>query len=198
LSKLHSKLRLFFVISVALTTAILFTSCGSNKDSNTEFDPESSQIATINMSSSAFEDGDSIPTEYTCDGNNTSIPLRWSDVPDGTRSIAILVDDSDASAGIFRHWYVYNIPSGTRSIPAEQANTIKLNDSIRQASNDFDNIGYSGPCPPVGQEHEYVFFIYALSESLNFNDDATALDVSAALRGKVVGTGSFSGIYARR
>lgn len=67
-----------------------------------------------------------------------------------------------------------------------------------QALNDFEDIGYSGPCPPMGEEHEYVFFIYALTEQLELDGDATALDVSAALRGKVVGTGSFSGMYARR
>jgi len=186
------------LVAVVLATAILLTGCGSGNDNDPEFDPKSSLIATIDISSAAFEDGDSIPPEYTCDGNNTSPPLRWSDVPGGTRSIAILVDDPDAPAGIFRHWSVYNIPSGTRSLPAGQASTIKLKDSTRQTINTFDNIGYSGPCPPEGQEHEYVFFIYALSEPLNIRDDATALDVSAALRGKVIGTGSFSGMYVRR
>ena len=186
------------MVAVALATAILLTACSSGDDSDIEFDPESSLIATIDISSAAFEDGDSIPFEYTCDGNNTSPPLRWAEVPGGTRSIAILVDDPDATAGIFRHWSVYNIPSGTRSLPAGQESTIKLKESTRQAINTFDNIGYSGPCPPEGQEHEYVFFIYALSESLDLDDDATALDVSAALRGKVVGTGSFSGMYVRR
>jgi Raf kinase inhibitor-like YbhB/YbcL family protein len=186
------------LVAVVLATAILLTGCGSGSDNDPEFDPKSSLIATIDISSAAFEDGDSIPPEYTCDGNNTSPPLRWSDVPGGTRSIAILVDDPDAPAGIFRHCSVYNIPSGTRSLPAGQASTIKLKDSTRQTINTFDNIGYSGPCPPEGQEHEYVFFIYALSEPLNIRDDATALDMSAALRGKVIGTGSFSGTYVRR
>ena len=198
MSKSLSQLRFFSVISIALATAIFLTACGSSDDNDTEFDPESSLIATLNISSAAFEDGASIPVEYTCDGKNTSIPLRWSDVPGGTRSIAILVDDPDAPAGIFRHWSVYNIPSGTRSLPAAQANTVKLKDSTRQAINDFDDVGYSGPCPPEDEEHEYVFFIYALSEPLDLDDDATALDVSAALRGKVVGTGSFSGMYTRR
>ncbi len=194
----HSQIRIFSFTAIVLATAIFLTACGSGNDSDTEFDPESSLIATLDISSAAFEDGDSIPVEYTCDGNNTSPPLRWSDVPSGTRSIAILVDDPDAPTGIFRHWSVYNIPSGTRSLPTGQASTIKLKDSTRQAINTFDNIGYSGPCPPEGQEHEYVFFIYALSEPLDLDDDVTALDVSAALRGKVVGTGSFSGMYVRR
>jgi Raf kinase inhibitor-like YbhB/YbcL family protein len=194
----HSQIRTFSLIPIVLATAIFFTSCGSGNGNNTEFDPESSLIASLAISSAAFADGDSIPVEYTCDGNNTSPPLRWSDVPGGTRSIAILVDDPDAPVGIFRHWSVYNIPSGSRSLQAGQANTVKLKDSTRQAFNTFNKVGYSGPCPSEKQDHEYVFFIYALSEPLDLDDDATALDVSAALRGKVLGTGSFSGMYARR
>ena len=194
----HSQLRFFAVISVALGTAIFVTACGSIDDNDAVRDPESSLIATISISSAAFDDGDSIPVDYTCDGKNTSIPLRWSDVPSGARSIAILVDGHDTPAGILRHWSVYNIPSGTRSLSGAQSNKVKLKDSTRQAINDFGDVGYSGPCPPEGQEHEYVFFIYAVSEPLDLDDNATALDVSAALRGKVVGTGSFSGMYARR
>ncbi|MDE0592170.1 MAG: YbhB/YbcL family Raf kinase inhibitor-like protein [Dehalococcoidia bacterium] len=195
---LPSQIRTFSFIAIVLATTIFLTACGSGNDNKTEFDPESSLIASLVISSAAFEDGDSIPVEYTCDGNNTSPPLRWSDVPGGTRAIAILVDDPDALVGIFRHWSVYNIPSGSRSLPAAQPKMVKLKDSTRQAFNSFDNVGYSGPCPPEGQEHEYVFFIYALSEPLDLDDDATAFDVSTALRGKVVGTGSFSGMYARR
>ncbi len=81
---------------------------------------------------------------------------------------------------------------------ADQPGTTQLENSTRQAVNDFGEIGYGGPCPPEGEEHEYVFFIYALSEQIELDVDATSSDVSAALRGLVVGTGSFSGMYARR
>ena len=181
-----------------LTTVIFLTACVSGNDNNNVFDPEISPITSLDISSAAFENKDSIPVEYTCDGINTSPPLRWSDVPAGTRSIAILLDEPESPVGIFRHWSVYNIPSGYRSLPAGQPNIVKLKDSTRQAFNTFDKVGYSGPCPPEKKDHEYVFFIYALSELLDLDDDATALDVSVALRGKVLGTGSFSGIYARR
>ena len=194
----HSQIRRFSLFPIVLATAIFFTSCGSGNDNNSEFDPERSLIASIAISSAAFDDGKSIPVEYTCDGNNTSPHLRWSDVPAATRSIAILVDEPDTPEGILRHWSVYNIPSGYRSLPAGQANIAKLKDSIRQASNAFDKVGYSGPCPPEGKDHEYAFFIYALSEIIDLDDDANPLDISTALRGKVIGIGSFSGIYARR
>ena len=181
----------------AFASLLLVAAC-SGDDESIPFDPESSLIATLEISSVAFEDGSEIAGEFTCDGANTSPPLRWSDVPAGTRSIAIVVDDPDAPSGIFRHWSVFNIPAATRSLAANQPKTDSLKDSRRQASNDFGDIGYGGPCPPSGQEHEYVFFIYALSAPLELEGSPTPQDVSAALRGKVVGTGSFSGMYARR
>ena len=188
-----SPLALLLGVVVAVMTV---SACGDAEPA-TDFDPESSLISTLEISSAAFEDGAAIPIEFTCDGQNSSPPLRWTDVPGGTRSIAIIVDDPDVPGGIFRHWSVFNIPSGTRSLAANQATTPKLKDSIRQGVNDFGSTGYEGPCPPEGQEHEYVFFIYALSEPLNLEGNASAQDVSAALRGKVLGTGSFSGMYAR-
>jgi len=189
--------RLTPVALISFITVVALVACSSDEPT-VEFDIESSFIPEISFSSAAFDSGANIPTEYTCDGANTSPPLRWSDVPARTRSIAIIVDDPDAPNGIFRHWSVFNIPSGARSIEANQPLTPSLKNSTRQAVNDFGGVGYSGPCPPMGEEHEYVFFIYALTEQLELDGDATALDVSAALRGKVVGTGSFSGMYARR
>jgi Raf kinase inhibitor-like YbhB/YbcL family protein len=186
------------IVYLLIGTALLLGACGGNGDPEEPFDPESSLIATIDISSAAFENGADIPVAHTCDGDNISPPLRWSDVPQGTRSIAIIVDDPDAPGRIFRHWSVFNIPSGTRSLEAGRPATPELTNTTRQAKNDFGGTGYGGPCPPQGQEHEYVFFIYALSEPLELDGNVSPAEVSAAIRGKVVGTGSFSGMYARR
>ena len=187
------------VVSAAIVlSACLTIACYGNTEETAEFDPESSRIATIEISSPSFVDGGDIPVEYTCDGRNISPALRWSDVPSSTRSIAIIVDDPDAAGHIFRHWSVYNVPSGTRSLNAERPSTTELKNSTRQGQNDFGDTGYNGPCPPKGQRHEYVFFIYALSEQLELEENPSPTQVSAALRGKVLGTGSFSGMYARR
>lgn len=190
--------RVLPIAFVLITAVLLLAACSGNDEEAAPFDPESSLIATIDLSSGAFDDGANIPVEYTCDGNDTSPPLRWSEAPQGTRSIAIIVDDPDAPGRIFRHWSVFNIPAGTRSLEPGQPTTPELKNTTRQAKNDFGSSGYGGPCPPNGQEHEYVFFIYALSEPLELEGDATPSEVSAALRGKVVGTGSFSGMYVRR
>ncbi len=155
-------------------------------------------ITTFEFSSPAFDDGAAIPIEYTCDGDDVSPPLRWSDVPSGTRAIAIIIDDPDAPSRIFRHWSAFNLTSGTRSLKAGQAATPGLENSTLQGENDFGVTGYGGPCPPAGQEHEYVFFIYALTEQLELEANATPQQVSEAIRGRVIGTGSFSGMYARR
>jgi len=186
------------ILLIVSLVAISILACSGGDHDNKVFDPESSLIATLDFSSPAFEDGDTIPVEYTCDGANSSPPLKWSDVPTGTRSLAVVVDDPDASSGIFRHWSVIDIPAASRSLQAQQPTDFELKDSIRQANNDFGHYGYGGPCPPSGEEHEYIFFIFALTEPINLEDDANPQDVSSALRGKVIGTGSFSGMYARR
>lgn len=178
--------------------AFAMVACSGSDSEQAIFDPQRSVLGSIQFSSAAFDDGDSIPAEFTCDGNDASPPLRWSDVPVGTRSLAIVVDDPDAPGRIFRHWSVYNIPSGTRSLRQGQATTPKLENSTLQGRNDFERTGYGGPCPPKGEEHEYLFFIYALSEPLELESNASPSDITAAIRGRVVGVGSFSGMYVRR
>jgi hypothetical protein len=176
----------------------LTVACGAKVTETVSFDPESSLISTFEFSSPAFDDGEAIPIEYTCDGENVSPPLRWAEAPSGTRAIAIIVDDPDTPGQIFRHWSVFNLPSGTRSLKAGQPTTPGLENSTLQGQNDFGNTGYDGPCSPAGQEHEYVFFIYALTEHLALDAEATPKQVSETIRGRVIGTGSFSGMYARR
>ena len=189
--------QLIFVLATILL-ACLAVACSDTGSETISFDPESSLISTFEFSSPAFRDGADIPIEYTCDGENVSPPLRWAGAPSGARSIAIIIDDHEALGRIFRHWSVFNLPSGTRSLGANQPTTPQLENSTLQGQNDFGNTGYGGPCPPVGQEHEYIFFIYALTEQLELAADSTPKQVSESIRGRVIGTGSFTGMYARR
>lgn len=189
--------------SVALLSALILltliaAACGGDTPEREPFDPESSVLGTIEISSPAFGNGDSIPVEFTCDGSDSSPPLRWSEPPAGTRALAIVVDDPDAPRRIFRHWSVYNIPSGTRSLKESRPTTPQLENTTLQGKNDFGRTGYGGPCPPSGQEHEYVFFIYALTEPLELGAGASPDEVARAIRGRVLGTGTFSGMYARQ
>src|SRR5258707_143240 len=106
---------------------------------------------------SAFKPGEAIPGEFTCDGNETSPPLAWSNVPSETQSIAVLVEDRDAPKGTFTHWLVTGIPPTTTSLPAGAA----LPEGATAAKNDKGYPGYAGPCPPAGRHH-YIFHVYAL------------------------------------
>lgn len=194
-SKYRSQLSALLILSLV---ALIVASCGGEDSTPKVFDPASSVIAVIEFSSPAFDDGDPIPVRYTCDGDDMSPPLRWSDVPAGTRSLAIVIDDPDAPRRIFRHWSLYDLPSATRSLKEDQPTTGELKNLTRQGRNDFDDTGYRGPCPPQGEEHEYLFFIYALSEPLKLDGNAEPVEVSDAIRGRVLGTGSFSGMYVRQ
>lgn len=114
----------------------------------------------MKLLSDAFADGSAIPRRFTCDGDNLSPPLKWSDPPPGTRSYVLLCDDPDAPGGIWHHWAVYDIPATQAGFPDSAAQKAKL----KQAVNDFRKVGYGGPCPPPGHgTHHYHFRLLALS-----------------------------------
>ncbi|MBP1092648.1 Raf kinase inhibitor-like YbhB/YbcL family protein [Bradyrhizobium diazoefficiens] len=114
----------------------------------------------MKLLSDAFADGAAIPRRFTCDGDNLSPPLKWSDPPPGTRSYVLLCDDPDAPGGIWHHWAVYDIPAPQAGFPDSAAQKTKL----KQAVNDFRKVGYGGPCPPPGHgTHHYHFRLLALS-----------------------------------
>ena len=115
------------------------------------------------MTSPALPPGGEIQKQYTCDGSDISPPLAWSNVPKGTQSFALVVEDPDAPGGTFRHWAAYNIPATTTGLPAGFRAGAPA--PFAQAQNDFGKIGYSGPCPPPGSRHRYVFTLMALGAS---------------------------------
>ena len=102
----------------------------------------------ISISSYAFNNGTSLPVEYTCDGEDRSPALSWDTVPAGTQSIALIVDDPDAPGKTWVHWVIYNIPANTTRLPGAVPKNKTLDDGSLQGTNDFGRIGYNGPCPP--------------------------------------------------
>lgn len=110
----------------------------------------------MQLTSSAFESGANIPKEYTCQGRDTSPPLKWSGIPEGTESLALSCLDPDAPGGEFSHWLVHTIPAQEKSVEAEE----KLGGV--EVENDFGKPDYGGPCPPSGK-HCYIFTLYALN-----------------------------------
>ncbi len=150
------------------------------------------------LSSPAFAAGQTIPARYTCNGKDVSPALVWKDVPEKTKSLALLVQDPDAPAGVWTHWMIYDIPADARGMPSHVPSAAHLADGGAQGLNSFGKTGYGGPCPPPGDlPHHYIFRLYALDARLAFVPDATAAALKAALKGHVLATAALTGRYGR-
>ena len=145
----------------------------------------------MKITSSAFQEGASIPSKFTCDGADTSPPLRIADVPSGAKALALIVDDPDAPSGLFTHWTVWNIPVQTAAIG--EGSTPKG----VQGTNDFGKSGYGGPCPPSGT-HRYYFKVFALDRELDLRFGAKRGQLDAAMKGHIVAQGELMGRYSRK
>ena len=146
--------------------------------------------------SPAFENGDQIPSEYGCHGSDVSIPLIFENVPEGTRSLALIMDDPDAPAGIFVHWVAYNIPSDLQGLPENIPGAPLLANGIRQGINDFGTTGYGGPCPP-DRPHRYFIKLYALDVPLELDPGLSKEHLLGVMGGHVIEEAELMGIYAR-
>ncbi|HLZ04601.1 MAG TPA: YbhB/YbcL family Raf kinase inhibitor-like protein [Bradyrhizobium sp.] len=149
----------------------------------------------MKLVSSAFADGAQIPRRFTCDGEDLSPPLQWSDAPAGTKSFALLCDDPDAPGGTWHHWAAYDLPT----VLTELAEGATRNKSVKQAVNDFRKPGYGGPCPPHGHgPHHYHFRLLALSTShLHAKANASCRDIEREARKSLVAEATLVGWYER-
>ncbi len=147
--------------------------------------------AKMKITSSAFQEGGSIPSKFSCDGADTSPPLQIADVPSGAKSLVLIVDDPDAPSGLFTHWTVWNISPQTSSIA--EGNT----PNGVQGTSDFGKSGYGGPCPPSGT-HRYYFKIFALDRELDLPSGAKRGQLDAAMKGHVIAQGELMGRYSRK
>ncbi|HZO89046.1 MAG TPA: YbhB/YbcL family Raf kinase inhibitor-like protein [Chthonomonadaceae bacterium] len=148
------------------------------------------------LTSTAFAEGQNIPQQYTCDGDDRSPDLAWSGAPNGTHSYALIVHDPDAPRGDFTHWVLYDITARVEKIPEGG----KLPQPAAEGKNDFGKTGYGGPCPPPRHgPHRYIFTVYALSvETLGLPAGASRADVEAAMQGNILGQAQLVGRYERK
>lgn len=139
----------------------------------------------LRIQTPAFNEGKQIPRQYTCDGENAPPPLNLSSTPAGAKSLAVIVEDPDAPGGTFTHWLVWNLPPDSRGV------------SGREGTNDFGKRGYSGPCPPPGPAHRYIFRLLALDTSLGLPPSAKRVEFDTAARGHILAEATFMGKYGR-
>lgn len=151
----------------------------------------------LTVSSSAFQEGDKIPAKYTCEGQDVSPPLAWSEPPAGTRSLALIVDDPDAPGGVFTHWLLFNIPPDSRELPEAVPTQAELASGALQGKTDFGRTGYGGPCPPPGHPHRYQFTLYALDQPLDLEGGASKKQLLSAMEGHILAQGQLTGTYQR-
>ncbi len=194
-----SRSRALTLIALSAFSVLLvaFLACGSKQpDFDPEtFDPLTNVPAVMSVKSPEFNEGDSIPVRFTCDGANLPPVISWEKPPNGTRVTVLIVDDPDAPVGIFSHWVVFNIPAADNSVRAVIEG--KASSEIIVGLNDFGENAYGGPCPPAGESHDYRFNVFALIAPLELDETATMDDVLVAMRGSVIGHGVLTTVYSR-
>ena len=155
--------------------------------------------AVTHLASAAFEPGGEIPAEHTCQGADQSPPLAWSGLPEGTRSLVLIVDDPDAPDPAapkmtWVHWVLYDLPPTATGLAAAVQ---QLPAGTRQGRNSWKRQGYGGPCPPIGR-HRYFHKLYALDTTLGDLGNPDADAVMAAAKGHVLGQAELIGTYQKR
>ena len=149
------------------------------------------------LTSTAFAPGEPIPRKYTCDGEDISPPLQWSDPPQGTQSFALINDDPDAPVGTWVHWVLYNLPAKARALPEAIPPDAELPDGSRHGENSWRRMGYGGPCPPSGT-HRYFFKLYALDTMLDLAAGASKEQLLQAMEGHILAQTEVMGVYTRQ
>lgn len=162
----------------------------------------------MQLSSPAFKDGEMIPRKFTCDNTDISPQLTISNVPQKTKSLALICDDPDAPMGVWIHWIIFNLPPGITGLPegiSRDISPVIGPDStvkVTQGINDFRRFGYGGPCPPRGSTHRYFFKLYALDILLDFDRQQISKGISAEvlsqkMEGHVLASTQLMGKYKR-
>jgi hypothetical protein len=184
-------------LASALLIAAL-ASCGAgdkaaNASANGGTAVENATQTKFSLTSGAFQEGQPIPTQYSCDGANQAPALSWGEPPPGTKSFALVIADPDAPSGTFRHWGVFDIPASARSIGGGQRIGVEV-------TNDFGKPGYGGPCPPKGHgPHHYHFKLFALgTDGLGLSPTAKIADIESAAEKQALGRAELVGTYERR
>ena len=151
----------------------------------------------FSISSPSFQNGKDIPKKFTCDAEDVSPALSWTDPPQGSKSFALIADDPDAPRGTWTHWVLFDLPPAMTSLPEGVPKVSELTGGGRQGTNDFPKIGYGGPCPPPGKPHRYFFKLYALDSQVNLKAGASKQEVEQAMQNHILGKTELMGKYGR-
>ena len=146
-------------------------------------------MTKLRVASPAFQNNSYIPAKHTCDGSNVNPPLKVDDIPEGAKSLVLIMDDPDCPGETWDHWIVWNIPP-TGKIDENSVPGVEGQNSFRRRS-------YGGPCPPSGT-HRYFFKFYSLDAQLSLPPSSRKKDVELAMKGHILAQGELVGLYKRR
>ena len=147
------------------------------------------KIGKLTIGSSEFANQGFIPAKYTCEGENVNPSITIENIPSGTKSLALIIDDPDAPNGTFDHWIVWNIRPKEMIIENTVPGT--------EGKNSFGKTKYQGPCPPEGKTHRYFFKVYALDSLINVQAGSDKKTVEKAMSKHILGEGEIIGLYQR-
>jgi len=155
-------------------------------------------IMALAITSTAFAGGEAIPARYTCQGEDVSAPLAWKDLPAGTKSLALIMDDPDAPdpaapKRTWVHWVLYNLPATAAGL---REAVDSLPEGTLEGTNDWGRTGYGGPCPPIGR-HRYFHKLYALDVVLPDLGEPTKAELEQAMEGHVLAKAELVGTYQK-
>lgn len=150
---------------------------------------------SLEITSPAFVNAGSIPSDFSCDGGDISPALTWTEPPAGTQSFALIMDDPDAPMGTWVHWVLYNIPASTRDLKEATPTDAQLSDGSLQGKTSAGSTGYHGPCPPSGT-HRYFFKLYALDTMLPLSTNADKKELLAAMEGHILANAELMGTFS--
>lgn len=178
-------------ILYATILALFFVSVSCSKSGE-----EARKGPVLEVKSPAFGHAKSMSDKYTCDGADVSPPLEWKNAPPGTKAFAVICETPDAPTGNWVHWVIYDIPADAAKLDEAVAKKEQLENGARQGKNDYDQIGYSGPCYPAGQ-HRFFFRVYALDGPTKLKAGATKDQLLQVMQGHILAEGALMSVYAR-
>jgi Raf kinase inhibitor-like YbhB/YbcL family protein len=186
-----------------LPVAIVLLGCVMAAGGADEKQNQPEKTMNLQVTSPAFAAGQPIPQKFTCQGQDISPELKWTNTPANTKSFALIADDPDAPDPrapkmTWVHWVLYDLPATTTMLAENVAKTPTLPDGAKQGITDFKRVGYGGPCPPSGGAHRYFFKLYALDTMPGLQPGVTKKELLKAMEGHILVEGQLMGTYQRK
>jgi Raf kinase inhibitor-like YbhB/YbcL family protein len=180
-----------------LIVLLLLSACApaTAEPTSTSVPPTATEAPSLEISSPAFAEGEAIPVSFSCDGEDTSPALIWSEPPAGTQSFVLIMDDPDAG-GTWVHWVVYNLPASSRGLNAAIPVDTEIDGGGLQGRNSSRINGYQGPCPPSGT-HRYFFKLFALDTTLDLPAGAHVVEVTTKMKDHILAAAELMGNFSR-